>query len=257
MGRGSSGPARGGHDLAWSIGGWAALSREGAGTITRWDGPGGVAARWTGRAEGDLGHGGRYVNAVDPDVDSRRRAVLDRSWTWARQVHGNDVIVVDGAGGRAGRRADALVSATAGAALAVLAADCGPVALASPEGVMGAVHAGWRGLVEGVIERAVEAVRRLGASTVSAAVGPCIRAECYPFSLPDLERVSRRLGDGVQATTTAGAPALDLFAGIGEALRQAGATLVAAAPECTACDPSYFSHRARRERARQALVVWR
>src|ERR687893_814709 len=68
----------------------------------------------------------------------------------------------DPRGGVAGSAADALVSATGGCALAVLTADCAPVALASPEGVIGVAHAGWRGLVAGVLRRTVEQMGALG-----------------------------------------------------------------------------------------------
>ena len=71
-----------------------------------------------------------------------------------RQVHGGRVVVVEdpaAAGARAGTEADALVTAAPGVALAVHTADCAPVALVSPEGVLGVAHAGWKGLEAGVI----------------------------------------------------------------------------------------------------------
>src|SRR5674476_1670641 len=69
--------------------------------------------------------------------------------------------------------------AAPGTALCVLTADCAAIALASAEGVCSAVHAGWRGLVAGVVEAAVTAMRDLGASDVTASLGPCIHAPCY------------------------------------------------------------------------------
>ena len=64
---------------------------------------GGALIRFTGRGEGDLGHGGTYVEveAVLPDVMARRAAVLDVPWSWVRQVHGNGVVIVDRPGGGA------------------------------------------------------------------------------------------------------------------------------------------------------------
>jgi copper oxidase (laccase) domain-containing protein len=109
----------------------------------------------------------------------------------------------------------------------------------------------------GVVETAVEAMRSLGATAVDGAVGPCIHAECYEFSPSEIDRLASRLGDNVRARSGAGLPALDLVAGIRVALQGAGAELVAQVPECTACSGSYFSHRARGERERQAMVVWR
>src|SRR5256885_1260185 len=116
---------------------------------------------FTDRAAGDLGHAGEYVHAVRPEVEARRRAVVDLPWTWLRQVHGDRVVVVTEPGGGAGQRADAAVSARPGCALAILTADCAPVALVA-DGVVGVAHAGWRGLVDGVLERTVEAVLACG-----------------------------------------------------------------------------------------------
>ncbi|MHB8670557.1 MAG: polyphenol oxidase family protein [Acidimicrobiales bacterium] len=194
---------------------------------------------------------------MSEEVEQRRRAVLDRPWTWLRQVHGDRVIVVSAPGEGAGERADGVVSASPDVALAVLSADCAPVALASPEGVLGAVHAGWRGLVAGVLERAVESMRALGAGYIRAALGPCIHAECYEFSESDLDRVAGRLGEGVRARAATGAPALDLPAGVRASLAAAGVTALEDLDRCTACSPGHFSHRARGDRQRQGLVVWR
>ncbi len=219
--------------------------------------PGGGWARFTGRADGDMGHGGAYVHDVEPEVAVRRRAVVDLPWTWLRQVHGDAVVRVDRPGGGAGTAADAAVTGEAGCALAVLTADCVPVVLASPEGVLGAVHAGWSGLVAGVLERTVEAMALLGATSISAVVGPCIRPECYSFGSVDLERVARQIGPEVRAVDATGAPALDLVTGTTAVLKRSGVDDVVDVGSCTACSPGWYSWRARRERERQAVVVWR
>jgi YfiH family protein len=204
-----------------------------------------------------MGHGGAYVHRVHPDVEARRRAIKDAAWTWLRQVHGDTVVTVAAPGGEAGSTADASASATAGCVLAVLAADCAPVALVSPEGVVAAVHAGWRGLLRGMVQRAVDAARGLGATDLRAVLGPCIHAECYEFGADDLEAVAAGLGDGVRARTANGRPALDVPAAVAAALEQAGVTQFDDVGVCTACSEDYFSWRARGEPARQAMVVWR
>lgn len=173
-----------------------------------------------------------------------------------RQVHGARVVCVEAPGGGSGEEADALVSSHPGVALAVFAADCAPVAFGSPEGIVGVAHAGWRGLAAGVIEATVEAMRALGATQVAAGLGPCIRPGCYEFSPPDLDRVAAVLGDVVRSRTSAGAPALDLPAGVRAALEAAGASLVHDVGECTACSAELFSHRGGRDLARQAVVAW-
>jgi copper oxidase (laccase) domain-containing protein len=182
-----------------------------------------------------------------------------------QQVHGGAVVAVgEGRVGAAARAAahgdvpaDALVTTSPVIALAVLVADCAPIALASPEGVFGAVHAGWKGVCAGVVEHAVAAMRELGASSVTGVRGPCIRACCYEFSEPDLAGIVTRYGSAVAGRTREGAPALDLPAAVSAALAATGAAEQPGVDECTACSGAYFSHRARGDTARQALLIWR
>jgi YfiH family protein len=214
---------------------------------------------FTGRAEGDMGHGGEAVLHVRPQVAERRRAVVDLPWTWLRQVHGARVVRVNGPGDGAGERADAAVTASAGSALAVLIADCAPVALASPEGVIAVAHAGWRGVLAGVLEATVTEMRALGATDIEAVVGPCIHPACYAFGPRELDEVAARLGDSIRAVTTAGEPALDLPAAVVAALTGAGLQPddVTDVGTCTACSPDHFSWRAGKDLQRQAAVIWR
>jgi YfiH family protein len=209
--------------------------------------------RFTGVAEGDMAD----PTGTDPTVEHRRRSVVDRPWSWLHQVHGAAVVLVESPGGAAGHDADASVSAVPGVALAVMTADCAPVAFASPEGVIGVAHAGWRGLVAGVVEETVSTMRRLGARSVVAALGPCIHAECYPFGADDLDAAAERLGPGVRGETSTGQPSLDIPAAVRIALERADAALVRDVAICTACSARYWSWRAGRDHARQATVVWR
>jgi YfiH family protein len=205
---------------------------------------------FTGRAEGDLGF-------ASGDPDRRRRSVIDLPWSVARQVHGSRVVEVDGPGQGNGEEADALVTAWPGVALAVLTADCAPVAFTSPEGVIGVAHAGWRGLEAGVIHAAVGAMRRLGASRVQATLGPCIHPCCYQFGAEDLQRLVQRFGPTVAATDRSGQPALDIPAAVRADLAASGVPQCEDVEVCTACSSSHWSWRARADVARQATVVWR
>lgn len=188
---------------------------------------------------------------------------------WLDQLHGTAVVRVgDGAGahwmgdGAPSATAvlagpgDVLVSAVASVCLTVLTADCASLALGSAEGVFGAVHAGWRGLAGGVVEAAVGAMRSMGATEVVGALGPCIHPECYEFSDDDLATVAATYGDGVRSRTSGGRPALDLPFTVSAALAACGAEETAGVEACTACSGGYFSHRARGDLGRQALLVW-
>jgi YfiH family protein len=165
------------------------------------------------------------------------------------------VVVVEHPGQHAGAVADAAVTATPGCALAVRTADCAPVVLVGTQAV-GVVHAGWQGLLAGVVGRAVDALRALDDGPLTAHLGPCIRAGCYEFQGPDLDRLVERFGDGVRAETLWGTPALDLAAGVKVALREAGVPDLVDDTGCTACDTRWYSHRARRDTGRLATVAW-
>jgi hypothetical protein len=215
-----------------------------------WELAGGIRVRSTGWAQGDLGGEG-------PVVDRRRRAVVDLPWTVLKQVHGARVVVVEGPAGAAGEAADAAVATSAGVALAVLTADCAPVGLASPEGVLGVAHAGWKGLRAGVVQATVTAMRRLGATRIEAVLGPCVHPCCYPFGAEELDLMEARLGVTVRAVDRHGAPALDLPAAVRAALHSSGASLIGDAAICTSHSDHHWSWRESSLPFRQATVVWR
>lgn len=203
----------------------------------------------------------------DPDdvTENWRRATAALGTTADRvalvhQVHGDAVRVVNAptwplavAG-----EADGLITTTPGVVLAVRVADCVPVLIAGPRGVA-AVHAGWRGLVAGVLPAAVRALRaRLGAVPLVAAVGPRAGVDAY------------ETGEGVvdalveaglpRARISARGPAGRLHTDLGAAARlqleAAGVDEVDVARACTISDRRFFSHRRDgAETGRQAALV--
>jgi YfiH family protein len=211
---------------------------------------GGASVVFTSRSAGDMG-------SASGAPDQRRRHVVDLPWSVAYQVHGSRVLEVEEPGQGSGEEADALVTTRPGLALAVLTADCAPVAFTSPEGIIGVAHAGWRGLEGGVLEATVSALRARGASSVQASLGPCIHACCYQFGPEDLRRLVGRFGPTVVSTDRAGRPALDVPAAVRAALAHAGVERIDDADVCTACSDRHWSWRARADTARQATVVWR
>jgi YfiH family protein len=177
---------------------------------------------------------------------------------WMEQVHGAAVAVVDGPRAAPVPGTDGLVTATAGLALAVLVADCVPVLLADPgAGVVGAVHAGRAGAAAGVVDRAVEAMTRLGATAAGTDVllGPAVCGACYEVPAALRDEVTAAL-PGSAATTRRGTPGLNLRAGIGRRLAELGVDRVVADPRCTAEDPELFSYRRDGVTGRQAGLVW-
>lgn len=204
----------------------------------------------------DVGDGS-FALGEEPGVLATRRSLVTdgRPCTWLTQVHGAHVVDVTEPGGDAGARADAAVTDLADAALAVITADCAPVLFTAPE-VVGAAHAGWRGLVAGVLPATVEAMRSKGAREITAWLGPCIRSRCYEFGEEDLDVAAGTFGDTVRATTAWGTPAFDVTAAVTASLASVGVDRVVDSGACTACSPVHHSHRARRDEGRQAAFVW-
>ncbi len=121
------------------------------------------------------------VVAINRDRVAGALGVDQGALVGVHQVHSADAIHV--AGPTAARpRADAMVTATPGVALSVLAADCQPVLFAdSVAGVIGAAHAGWKGALHGVLEATLDAMEQLGAvrGQIVAVIGPSISQRAY------------------------------------------------------------------------------
>lgn len=166
-----------------------------------------------------------------------------------KQVHSADVVTLTDAhdiAAVADTRADGIVTARRGIALAVLTADCQPILLADPQaGVIGACHAGWRGALDGIIGATVDAMRALGATRIRAVIGPTISQRAYEVG-PDF--MDRFLADdpGHQRFFSGGPngrPMFDLPSFGLTRLRDAGADAEWTG-HCTFSDPDrFFSYR--------------
>lgn len=209
-----------------------------------------VVARFTTRVLGTL-----HVDAPAAELADRRRTVVDAEWNWVRQIHGAAVVEALGPGSVEGTPADALVTRVLDTPISVTVADCVPVLLWG-RGRIGAVHAGWRGTLDGVIQATVSALD--GPDQLRAAIGPCIEPASYEFGSDLLDSMAERYGDEVRSVSADGRPALDMAAAVTAALHEAGLSDPERVGGATAAEPErYFSHRARGEAGRQALVAWR
>lgn len=198
-----------------------------------------VHARCSTVADGDF-----HLDRAGSALAARRAAFAPGSWTQLDEVHGTRVVVVGAPGEHDGEIGDGAVTACRGAVLAVWVGDCVPLVLAHESGAVGVVHAGWRGLLAGVVGEGVAAVRRgWGDGDIAAWIGPSIRACCYEFGPDDLDLVAARFGDTVRATTSGGSSALSMPVAVRAALAECGVALVDEAGPCTRCDHRFFSHR--------------
>ena len=169
----------------------------------------------------------RLCAAVGADVD---RLALNR------QVQ--STLVHRARPGVRGEPGDGLWTDEVDVPIAALTADCLPIAVARVDGGTPAVavlHAGWRGLLGGIV---AEGVRTLGGA-VAAAIGPAIGPCCYEVGPEVAEPFAALYGPSVLSGRN-----LDLWAAAELALRAEGVTDVERVDLCTSCNPGlFFSHR--------------
>ncbi|HEY8073335.1 MAG TPA: polyphenol oxidase family protein [Labilithrix sp.] len=181
----------------------------------------------------------------------------------ARQVHGRDVVLAEGDPERMLElEADAVVADPAsGAAVAARVADCVPVLVAdSASGRVAAIHAGWRGVVRGVIDAGIAAMRarpRSGApDAFVAAIGPCIGPCCFEVGTD----VAAEIGDAyaLRRDEARGKAFVDLHAVVRAKLRDAGLqdASIDDVSGCTRCDAArFYSYRRDGDRSGRQLGV--
>jgi YfiH family protein len=158
------------------------------------------------------------------------------------QVHGARVVEAAGSEPAERPRADGIVTSRPGVVLMVRAADCVPVLLADAGGtVIGAAHAGRVGLAAGVVPATVARMRELGATDLTAWVGPSVCGACYEVPT-DLQEEVAAAEPASRATTSWGTPALDLAAGVRDQLARDGVTVVDVS-RCTRESADLYSHR--------------
>ena len=195
---------------------------------------------------------------VDDDavaVAHNRRRLLQRlpavrAVQWLQQTHSTDV--VEACGGVVTLPADASVTRQLGLACAVLTADCLPILLTDGEQVA-AVHAGWRGLVDGIIERSLAHFRDPGC--VQACIGPAIGQLAFEIG----PEVAERLGAQEEALLMPGKDGRWLadLAGIAkQRLLQLGVERVFNLALCTYSDNRFYSYRRQARTGRLASLIW-
>ena len=212
------------------------------------------------------GHGDQ-AETVRENVGIFARAVsggllCETAVVCAPQIHSAKLRYVteaDGGAGvirEAGEPGDGFYTDRPGVLLMIRVADCVPILFSARRAdgspLVAAVHAGWRGTVAGIAEKAVEALVSLGAdlTTVRAAIGQCIHPCCFEVQADFIQAVTDTRGGEFAARhikKREGKYFADLPGMNGELLLSAGLTpaQIDVSPYCTACDPALFhSHRA-------------
>ena len=205
----------------------------------------GVRAVITTRAAGSFS-----LTGDDPTGDVLGRWKALRTWLGAEgpasrfassiQVHGARVIWHE-AGWEGWLRVDAAdghCTSQRGTALGISVADCVPVFVAHPSGIVGMLHAGWRGTAGRILPAALAQMAARGASPAGVRIhlGPAICGNCYEVGPDVYEHLTGR--------RPAGPTAVDLRSILAEQARACGAGSVTTSQWCTRCDnATFFSHR--------------
>ena len=167
------------------------------------------------------------------------------------QVHGNRVAIIEEVTVE-DPTADALVTGIPGLSLAVQVADCIPLLLHSSQSVA-AVHVGRKGLVNEVALVALDVMRDMGSTEITAIIGPSICGTCYEVSQEIHDEVVA-LHPAASSKTSQGTPSLDLPAALRVVLRDAGISIVDEF-RCTHENDDLFSYRRDGVTGRQAGII--
>lgn len=181
--------------------------------------------------------------------------ITDKDIVRAKQVHGSEVRVVSrcdckGSGLHPAFEADGLLTSESNLALVVLVADCVPIMLHDPRrGVIGIVHAGWRGTAAGIVKNAISGMAvHFGCSPagIKAAIGPCISKCCFETDSDVYDGLYSILGNETRhcASFKENKYHIDLKEANRLLLLGCGLTDIAVSYECTSCcKEKYWSHR--------------
>jgi YfiH family protein len=186
---------------------------------------------------------------------------LDVEPTWLNQVHGTDVKNLDGAPfSPIPPTADAAIASRPGAACVVMVADCLPVLFCSRDGKsIGAAHAGWRGLADGVLERTVAAIG-VPSGELRAWLGPAISQDHFEVGdeVREVFQKADRAANSRFRMNARGRWQADLAGLARLRLASIGVTDVSGGGWCTFADRErFFSHRRDGKGGRIAALIWR
>jgi purine-nucleoside/S-methyl-5'-thioadenosine phosphorylase / adenosine deaminase len=184
-----------------------------------------------------------------------------------RQVHGDNIVEVQDRGLKEVGEADGMITAEKDIFLGVLTADCVPILFVAPKDkLVAAVHAGWRGTLTGIAEKAARLFTdqcHVSADEIEVALGPAIGSCCYEVKDDVAGPLRKKWGDIAEASIQKrdGKTYLDLRILNRGVLARAGipATNIDQVGPCTACSPNdFFSYRRERsETGRQiSFIGW-
>lgn len=176
---------------------------------------------------------------------------------WLNQVHGRTIIHADAVA--PGREADGAVTDTPGAVCVVMTADCLPLLICDDRGTrVAAVHAGWRGLADGVVDSALDALG-VAPERLLVWLGPAIGPAAFAVGDEVRDRFIAVAPDAAAAFQPHGAGRwlADLFLLARQRLTRLGVGRVYGGGDCTVSQPHrFFSYRRDGVTGRMASLIW-
>ena len=234
--------------------------------IPEWPAPAHVHALQTTRHGGVSGVPYDSLNLGDHVGDDRLAVAQNRQLLaellpaeplWLRQVHGTEVVNADAAGCLP--EADACIARRSGAVCVVMTADCLPVLLCDVKGtVVGAAHAGWRGLCHGVIERTVQAMK-VPAEELLAWLGPAIGPAAFEVGAEVRGAFIAVQPQAAEAfvPVAEGKYLADIFLLARQRLQALGVSKIYGGESCTHTDRErFFSYRRDGATGRMGTFIW-
>ena len=183
----------------------------------------------------------------------------------ARQVHGDHIIYVTGEighnDGDIGIDADGLMTDRKNIPVMVMGADCNLIILADIKNrAVCTVHAGWKGTLNGIVIKALKALRKKfgsGPDDIMIFIGPCIRQCCYEVDSDLAGRFSGRFGRGSYLISREEKLYLDLAGLNRKHVIDSGipAGNIKDTGTCTGCNGKYYSYRKDKVTGRQAAIA--
>jgi YfiH family protein len=206
---------------------------------------------------------GTHVGDDLKHVEQNRRllqSLLPAQPTWLTQVHG--AAVLDIPCSMDAPEADASITDRPDAVCAILTADCLPVLFCDRRGsVVGAAHAGWRGLAGGVLENTVSRMRSKGADEILAWLGPAIGPERFEVGQEVMDAFAALHRDTASAFNKIEERPGKYLANIYQLarilLKRHGVENVYGGMACTVTDAGrYYSYRRDKITGRMATLIW-
>ena len=190
-------------------------------------------------------------------LEENQSRLIDGEWNWLSQEHGTGIVWLNKSERALGVTGDALSTSSSQKIIAITVADCMPLLLVEASGVISLLHLGWRGIEQGLLEKAIEFIEAKSAEPIVAVLGPCINECCYEFGQNQMKNLVEKYGNNIVSETLDGSTSLSLKECVREVLKNCEVNIEYDDKVCTNCDPRHWSFRGEGTDKRQVMIAWK